>query len=198
MCSAASGFVSRLTSTALVPFTAPLLIFLFAGSALSLSPLALGLKLVAICDRQVPRVHDTAKKYGVAGYSDYDKFLEHDMDGVVLANYFHEHTPFAIKALRAGKHVFVEKPFTASTAVIGRIVFQPWMATCPPRLSTAPMTRSGPTAAASATPTTGIARLAVTFSSAGSADSDGSISSYSWNFGVSCRCSFSGSWSCWI
>jgi len=67
-----------------------------------------GLKLVAICDRQVPRVHDTAKKFGVTGYSDYDKFLEHDMDGVVLANYFHEHAPFAIKAMRAGKHVMSE------------------------------------------------------------------------------------------
>ena len=35
---------------------------------------------------------------------------------------------------------------TASTAVIGSTVFQPWMATCPPRLSTAAMTRSAPIA----------------------------------------------------
>ena len=40
--------ITLVTSTALVPFTAPLLIFLFVGSALTLSPLALGLKLLAI------------------------------------------------------------------------------------------------------------------------------------------------------
>jgi BASS family bile acid:Na+ symporter len=40
--------ITLVTSTALVPFTAPLLMFLFVGSALTLSPLALGLKLLAI------------------------------------------------------------------------------------------------------------------------------------------------------
>ena len=29
---------------------------------------------------------------------DYARFLEHDMDAVVLANFFHEHAPFAIRA----------------------------------------------------------------------------------------------------
>ena len=41
----------------------------------------------------------------------------------------------------------------------------------------------GPTAAAGATPTTGKAPLPVDFSSVGSSDPDGSIVSYSWNFG---------------
>jgi PKD repeat protein len=40
-----------------------------------------------------------------------------------------------------------------------------------------------PVAAASASPTSGIAPLTVNFSSAGSNDPDGSIASYSWNFG---------------
>ena len=40
--------ITLVTSTALVPFTAPLLMFLFVGAALTLSPLALGLKLLAI------------------------------------------------------------------------------------------------------------------------------------------------------
>lgn len=69
---------------------------------------AAGMKLVAICDQWEERVRDVSKRYEVTGYTDYDKFLEHDMDAVVLANYFHEHTPFAIKALRAGKHVMSE------------------------------------------------------------------------------------------
>ena len=38
---------------------------------------------------------------------------------------------------------------TASTAVIGSAVFQPWITTRPPRLSTAAITRSAPTASAS-------------------------------------------------
>jgi len=40
--------VTLVTSTALVPFSAPLFAYAFFGSALTLSPLALGLKLVAI------------------------------------------------------------------------------------------------------------------------------------------------------
>ena len=33
-------------------------------------------------------------------YTDYDEFLKHDMDAVVLANYANEHAPFAIKAMK--------------------------------------------------------------------------------------------------
>ena len=40
-----------------------------------------------------------------------------------------------------------------------------------------------PTARASATPTSGMAPLPVSFSAAGSSDADGSITSYAWNFG---------------
>lgn len=74
-----------------------------------------GMKLVAICDQWAAKVKEVGKKHGVATYTDYDKFLEHDMDAVVLANYFHQHAPFAIKALRAGKHVMSE---TASNTTL--------------------------------------------------------------------------------
>jgi predicted Na+-dependent transporter len=40
--------VTLVTSTALIPFTAPLFAYVFVGSALTLSPMALGLKLLAI------------------------------------------------------------------------------------------------------------------------------------------------------
>jgi predicted dehydrogenase len=69
---------------------------------------AVGMELVAICDTWKDRLADTGKQLGIATYADYDQFLEHDMDAVVLANYFHEHAPFAIKALNAGKHVMSE------------------------------------------------------------------------------------------
>lgn len=75
-----------------------------------------GMKLVALCDSWKERVRPAGKALGVATYTDYDKFLEHDMDAVVLANYFHEHAPFAIKALRAGKHVMSETSCNATLA----------------------------------------------------------------------------------
>ena len=67
-----------------------------------------GMQLVAICDTWEERLRKVGAELSVATYTDYDKFLEHDMDAVVTANYFHEHAPFAIKALRAGKHVMSE------------------------------------------------------------------------------------------
>ena len=72
-----------------------------------------GFELVALCDIS-PLMCDHAKrKLGAAGdhitcYSDYDKFLEHDFDAVLLANYATQHAPAAIGALKAGKHVMSE------------------------------------------------------------------------------------------
>ena len=67
-----------------------------------------GMELVAICDRWKEKLDQVAKEQNVAGYTDYDEFLNHKMDAVIVANYFHEHTPFAIQALQAGKHVMSE------------------------------------------------------------------------------------------
>ena len=67
-----------------------------------------GMKLVAICDTWEERLEEAQREYGVATYTDYDEFLKHDMDAVILANFFHEHMPFAVKALEAGKHVMSE------------------------------------------------------------------------------------------
>lgn len=67
-----------------------------------------GMKLVAICDRWEDKLKDVNHYLKIQTYTDYDKFLEHDMDAVILANNFHEHAPFAIKALQAGYHVMSE------------------------------------------------------------------------------------------
>ena len=68
-----------------------------------------GMELVAICDTWEERLNTVGEKHpSVSTYTDYDEFLKHDMDAVVLANFFHEHAPFAIKALKAGKHVMSE------------------------------------------------------------------------------------------
>ena len=68
----------------------------------------LGMELVALCDTWEERLRALGKTFDVATYTDYDTFLEHDMDAVILANYFHEHAPFAVKALDAGMHVMSE------------------------------------------------------------------------------------------
>ena len=68
-------------------------------------------EVVAICDK-LDEVLEAQKKgaegLDVTFYKDFDEFLKHDMDAVVLANYANEHAPFAIKAMKAGKHVFSE------------------------------------------------------------------------------------------
>ena len=84
----------------------------FASGATDL----VGMKLVALCDTWESKLEEAGKRYNVATYTDYDKFLEHDMDAVILANYFHEHAPFAIKALQAGKHVMSETSSNATLA----------------------------------------------------------------------------------
>ena len=68
-------------------------------------------KVVAICDkwaegleRQKAALNDPDITY----YTDFEDFIKHDMDAVVLANYATEHAPFAIRAMREGKHVFSE------------------------------------------------------------------------------------------
>jgi len=75
-----------------------------------------GMKLVALCDTWKSRLTKVGRELGVTTYTDFGKFLEHDLDAVVLANYFHEHAPFAIQALQAGKHVLSECTCNATLA----------------------------------------------------------------------------------
>ena len=67
-------------------------------------------EIVAVCDKRQVFVDKALQKLGdtATGYNDFDAFIEHPMDAVFLANYFHEHAPFAIKALEKGIHVLSE------------------------------------------------------------------------------------------
>ena len=70
-------------------------------------------RLVAVCDKYQPsldKVSQMAKEKNadVATYTNFDDFIRHDMDAVVLANYAHEHALYAVKCLDAGKHVLSE------------------------------------------------------------------------------------------
>ncbi len=67
-------------------------------------------EIVALCDFNEKRRNEGLKKLGkdVAVFSDFDEFIEAEMDAVVIANYFHEHTPFAIKCFEKNIHVLCE------------------------------------------------------------------------------------------
>ena len=70
----------------------------------------LGCDIVALCDFHTERREAAAKQLGdtVAVYDNFDEFIEHKMDAVNVANYFHEHAPFAIRCFEKGIHVFSE------------------------------------------------------------------------------------------
>ena len=70
----------------------------------------LNCEIVAVCDFREKRREVAKKELGdtVAVYDDFDAFIEHDMDAVVLANYFNEHAPYAIKCFEKGIHVYSE------------------------------------------------------------------------------------------
>lgn len=78
------------------------------GSSFARAAHLVNMKLVAICDKWEEKLAQVGNELEVATYTDYEKFLEHDMDAVILANYFNEHAPFAVQALKAGKHVMSE------------------------------------------------------------------------------------------
>jgi len=66
--------------------------------------------VVAVCDKNPQKLNMISEKLGssVGAYLDFDDFIEHPMDAVYIANYFHEHTPFAIKCLEKNIHVLCE------------------------------------------------------------------------------------------
>ena len=68
-------------------------------------------EVVAICDKSHDALNEQKQRcegLNITFYDNFEDFIKHDMDAVVLANYAHEHAPFAIKALKRGKHVFSE------------------------------------------------------------------------------------------
>ncbi len=70
----------------------------------------LNCEIVALCDFNKERLQKAASQMddSVALYDDFYKFIEHDMDAVIIANYFHEHTPYAIECFKRNIHVYCE------------------------------------------------------------------------------------------
>jgi predicted dehydrogenase len=72
--------------------------------------------LAWVCDRSKPRLDHIESLYPwVQATCDYRQLLASDVDAVVLATPVSSHHRLSLEALRAGKHVLVEKPLAAST-----------------------------------------------------------------------------------
>ncbi len=82
------------------------------GSFLATNFMLLNCDIVAICEKNEARLNaffDAEKTFPDAKiYTNFDEFIEHDMDAVILANYFNEHAPYAIKCFEKGIHVYSE------------------------------------------------------------------------------------------
>src|SRR5438067_5772876 len=68
-------------------------------------------EIVALCDTNADLLRRRAGEYGVEHiFTEYNDLLQHaDVDAVVIATPTIQHTPIALAAIAAGKHVLVEK-----------------------------------------------------------------------------------------
>jgi len=70
-------------------------------------------EIVAVCDTYRPRMQKAAEAHDAKGYMDHRELLEDpNVDIVTIATPDHHHGYAAIDALKAGKHVYCEKPVT--------------------------------------------------------------------------------------
>ena len=76
-----------------------------------------GAQLVAVNSRRLTSAEEAAHQLGGRVYESYDDVLAaSDIDAVVISTAHGSHHEYAIRAARAGKHVFCEKPMAISVA----------------------------------------------------------------------------------
>ena len=74
-------------------------------------------ELVAVCDGQQERLDPVAEQYGCRAYTDLDDLLaDKNVQLISVATPHKSHAALAIRCMRAGKHVIVEKPLTVDLA----------------------------------------------------------------------------------
>ena len=80
------------------------------GMDLAKNFMLLNADIVAICDNHKGRREAAMARLdkSVAVYDNFDAFIEHPMDAVILANNFYQHAPYTIKCFEKNIHVFCE------------------------------------------------------------------------------------------
>ncbi len=80
--------------------------------------------VVAVCDARPERLAALQKVYpAVRPFADLDAMLATPaIDAVAIATPVSTHFPLALRALQADKHVFLEKPFTATSAEAEQLI----------------------------------------------------------------------------
>lgn len=76
-----------------------------------------GVALVAVADTVPGKAQELAAQTGATAYDDHRALLDHPgLNAVVVATTIGTHFPIALDALRAGKHVLLQKPMATSVA----------------------------------------------------------------------------------
>ncbi|MCA9272761.1 MAG: Gfo/Idh/MocA family oxidoreductase [Phycisphaerales bacterium] len=74
-------------------------------------------RVVAVADPKEERLAEAVELFGCGVHRTFESLVEDDaVDVIVVATPSHLHEEHTIRALRAGKHVIVEKPFSMSAA----------------------------------------------------------------------------------
>src|SRR4051812_45571592 len=75
-------------------------------------------QVTLISGRKESRLHTLADKWGVPGIThSYDDVInDRNIDGVIIATPHPSHVEWGVKALRAGKHVYMQKPLSGDLA----------------------------------------------------------------------------------
>ncbi len=79
--------------------------------------------IVAVCDPISGRQEEAIERFGCRAYAGYPELVADDeVELMVLSTPTHLHTSHAVSALRAGKHVLVEKPMARNLAEVDEMI----------------------------------------------------------------------------
>src|SRR5688500_7914173 len=81
-------------------------------------------ELFALCTRRGDRLHEVGQRFGVKHlYTDFHELLANPaVEAVSVVTMWDQHTAPTLAALKAGKHVFLEKPMASTVADCDAIV----------------------------------------------------------------------------
>ncbi|MDD3925998.1 MAG: Gfo/Idh/MocA family oxidoreductase [bacterium] len=81
-------------------------------------------EVAAVCTRREQRLQEMSQKYGVPTvYTDYNDLLaDNEIEAVSIVTHARDHLLPTLAAIKAGKHIFLEKPMALATAECDRII----------------------------------------------------------------------------